>query len=202
MALTRIPVRARALALVPMGALVVHELRYLIAFGSHADRELARQGHAYLVWAGLAVALVAAAGLGWFVARLARARQGAGPGRAPSWAATWAVLAGGLLATYVVQELVEGWLASGHPAGLAGVLGAGGWLAAPASVVVGGVLALLLRGARAAIALVAARARRARRPRLATAIHVRPRSVALRLPSPLASAAAGRAPPPAAIVVL
>ena len=54
MALTRIPVRARALALVPMGTLVVHELRYLIAFGSHADRELARQGHAYLVWAGLA----------------------------------------------------------------------------------------------------------------------------------------------------
>jgi hypothetical protein len=195
---SRIPIRARVLALVPLGALAVHELRYLAAFGSHADRELAEQGHAYLAWAGLAVALTTASALARFVTRLARARRGAGPGGAPSWLATWATLAVGLLATYVVQELAEGVLASGHPAGLAGVLGGGGWIAAPASLLVGGALALLLRGARATIELVAARTRRARRPRPAAAALPRPRPVVDRLPSPLASAAAGRAPPSAA----
>jgi hypothetical protein len=195
MALTRIPIRARALALVPLGALAVHELRYLVAFGSHADRALAQQGHVYLAWVGLAVALLAGAMLGSFVARLTRARRGAGPSPASSWLATWAALTAGLLVTYVVQELAEGLVAAGHPAGLAGVLAAGGWVAAPASLAVGGALALLLRGARAAIALVAERARRARRPRPAPAAPLRPRPVVQRPLAPLASAAAGRAPP-------
>ena len=38
---------ARA-ALVPAGALAVHQLRYLLAFGGRAGVEFARQGHSYL----------------------------------------------------------------------------------------------------------------------------------------------------------
>ena len=38
---------ARA-ALVPAAALVVHQLRYVLAYGSGAGIELARQGHSYL----------------------------------------------------------------------------------------------------------------------------------------------------------
>ena len=36
MAFSRIPLRARSLALVPLGALAVHELRYTLAFGDGA----------------------------------------------------------------------------------------------------------------------------------------------------------------------
>ena len=35
-------------ALMPVAALLVHQLRYMLAFGGHAGVELARQGHAYL----------------------------------------------------------------------------------------------------------------------------------------------------------
>ncbi|MGI9097508.1 MAG: hypothetical protein ACR2H2_03280 [Solirubrobacteraceae bacterium] len=61
------------MALFPLGVFAVHQLRYELAFGADASRELADQGHAYLheltPWIVLAVAL----GLGGLIARLARA---------------------------------------------------------------------------------------------------------------------------------
>ena len=41
-------VRTRGLLLMPAGALAVHQLRYVLAYGSHAPDRLAAQGHGYL----------------------------------------------------------------------------------------------------------------------------------------------------------
>jgi hypothetical protein len=186
-------------ALFPLGAFVVHQLRYQLAFGADASRELADQGHAYLheltPWIVLAVAL----GLGGLVARLARAwRRGEGDrGMGRRLVALWALASAGLFAIYVGQESLEGLFATGHPAGLAGILGDGGVWALPSSVAVGGLLSLLVRGGRALVARVAAL--RGQRPRITVARApervLRPDRVALPRLAPLAGASAGRAPP-------
>jgi hypothetical protein len=46
---------------------------------------------------------------------------------------------------YFAQELAEGALASGHPTGLVGVLGASGWLALPLAMALGA-LGAIARG--------------------------------------------------------
>ena len=67
-----------------------------------------------------------------------------------------------LVAVYTAQELIEGALASGHPPGLEGVVGAGGWAALPIAAVLGVGVALLLHGAEALLERAAARARHRR----------------------------------------
>ena len=200
-ALARVPIPLRAVALMPPAALAVHQLRYWLAYGSHADRALAAQGHSYLPSLTPWLVLLLAMSAGAFVGRLAQAWQGTA-GVEPQrrrhrllWA--WLAVAGALILVYSGQELLEGMFAAGHPGGLVGVFGDGGLWAIPSALAVGALLALLLRGAEAAIAL-AARARPAfqaapERPRALA----RPRNFHLAPPAPLASAAAGRAPPPA-----
>jgi len=99
-----------------------------------------------------------------------------------------------LVAIYAAQELLEGVFAAGHPGGLAGVFGHGGWWALVLAAVAGGAIAALLR---AGCAIVSAAARlAARRPRRTSALRaVRPLGVDLAPWPPLAAAAAGRAPP-------
>ena len=46
------------------------------------------------------------------------------------------------------QEFLEGLFATGHPGGLAGIFGYGGWWSIPAAVCVGLVLAAVFHGAR------------------------------------------------------
>ena len=50
------------------------------------------------------------------------------------------------MAVFIAQETVEGMLAAAHPAGVAAVLGHGGWIAAPIALAVGRVVAYLLGG--------------------------------------------------------
>jgi len=191
--------RHLGVALFPLGAFAVHQLRYELAFGSDASRELADQGHAYLheltPWIVLAVAL----GLGGLIARLARAwRNGeADRGDGRCVVMLWALASAGLFSIYVGQELLEGLLASGHPPGLTGVLADGGLWALPSSIAVGGLLVLTVAGGRALVARVARLRRESRRIAGArgSKLVVRPASVALARLTPLASAAAGRAPP-------
>lgn len=184
-------------ALVPPAAFAVHQLRYALAFGSDSGHELAAQGHGYLSSLTPIVVAAVALAFGAFLTRLARAwstGQGepAGHGRL---ARLWLVAAAGLLALYAGQELLEGALAAGHAPGLAGVFGDGGAWAVPAALAVGGLLALVVRGARAVVALVArARRRRERHPLTEPRLR-RPALVVLRAPAPLAGSAAGRAPP-------
>jgi hypothetical protein len=101
-----------------------------------------------------------------------------------------------LLAIYVTQEFLEGVFATGHPAGLAGVFGHGGWWSVPAALCVGLVLAGLFHGARWVLDEVAARhapPRRLRVPRDRSPW--RPSDVSLPRLAPLALGWCGRGPP-------
>jgi hypothetical protein len=182
-----------------MGAFAVHQLRYQVAFGSDASRELADQGHTYLHELTPWIVLVVALGLGGLIARLARAWRSGEADRADggSVVVLWALASAGLFSIYVGQELLEGLLAGGHPQGLTGVLADGGLWALPASIAVAGLLVLTVAGGRALVARVA---RLRREPRAIAGGResqpvVRRVCVALARLTPLASASAGRAPP-------
>jgi hypothetical protein len=191
-----VPLRVRAAALMPAAVLTVHQLRFQLAFGDRADSSLAAEGHQYLTALAPLAAMLVAIGSGLFIAALARARRGVGEEhRAPGLLLLWLAVAATLLAIYSAQELAEGALVSGHPAGVAGVFGHGGLWVLPLALLLGGVVALALRIGSAAIAWVAGRAA------TASALPVRPRPAArpapllLASPEPLAALAAGRAPP-------
>jgi hypothetical protein len=179
----------RGLVLLPAAALLVHQLRYWLAYGSAASNELADQGHAYLGTVAPWVVIITAGGLGCFLARLLRGRPVMQ--RSRSFAELWGGTAAGLIAIYVLQESLEGLLAYGHPGGFAGVFGHGGWSAIPAAIAVAFGVALLLRVGESLVRLVS-RARTL--PMRSPVARVRAGEVLLRV-RPLASAAAGRAPP-------
>ncbi len=200
-ALRSVPLSARGAALVPGGGLAVHQLRYALAYGSGAESRLVAQGHAYLAaltpWIVLLAGLALGASLGRLASRAARGRDGVAAPVGPRVLRVWAAATLLLVAIYVGQELLEGMLASGHPGGLAGVFGGGGWCALPAAGLIGALLALALHG-EAAVQRLLTRPGIAR-PRLASAPLGWVRVEAARAPLvPLAGAAAGRAPPLAA----
>ncbi len=187
--------RAAPLMLMPAAAFAVHQLRYWLAFGGHAGTQLAAQGHSYLhsVVPWLVVLIAMSAGL--FLHALGRALTGqcSLPRYTASFTALWLLCAGCLVAIYGTQEFLEGLLAVGHPGGLAGIFGYGGWWAIPAALAVGLVLAALFHGVRWALQVVAARrlaprARSRRSPAL-------PRSPLLPRLAPLAGGWSQRGPP-------
>lgn len=197
--LGRITLRSRAAALLPLASFAVHELRYRIAYGPDAGSQLARQGHAYLGVLRPLVAIACALAAAELLSRLARAwRIGEADERAFGRERLWVLVTVALASVYTGQELLEGVLATGHPAGLEGVLGTGGWLALPLSATVGGLLTLALAGARAAVLALAERRRRARAPRVLTRSRRFPLPAHFPPRMPLAHAAASRAPPVAA----
>lgn len=176
--------------------MVVHQLRYLLGYEGEAARALTVQGHAYLslltptVGGALALAL---AEFGW---RLTRPRRGDAFDAPRGFGRCWAFASTALVALYALQEWLEGTFEAGHPAGIAGVVGHGGWVALPLALAVGAVVALLLRGAATVIAAAARQVRALPRGVEAPPLP-RPRTFsALRL-APLALCCAGRAPPTA-----
>jgi hypothetical protein len=182
------------LLLVPAAALLVHQLRFTLGYGTRAGAELSAQGHSYLhslvPWIVLAVGVSASR----FLRDVAEAAHtGRGPAAARSLPAQWALTTAVLVAVYTVQESLEGLFAAGHPGGAAGVVGHGGWWAAPVSAAVAGLVVALLRLGRAVVRYAAVRA--PRRRRLAAPPLVFPPLSPLLQPAPLALAAAGRAPP-------
>jgi hypothetical protein len=188
---------ARA-GVLPAAAIAVHQLRYLLAFGSTAGVELQRQGHSYLhsVAPWIVVALAWAAGA--FLSALGRAMHGqtSVPRYGISLVALWLICAASLVVIYSGQEFLEGLLATGHPAGLAGIFGYGGWWAIPSAVCVGLVLAALMHGARWVLREVAAR--RAAKPRPPSSpgrALPRPADVSVPRLAPLALGWCGRGPP-------
>ena len=140
----------------PAAILAVHDLRYRLAFGAAAPERLQSEGHAYL-HAAVPFAVVAAAlGAGLWLVRAARA----GAPRRTRLLKLWTLAFGSLLAIYAGQELLEGAVAPGHPAGLHGAFGDGGLWAIPAAAAAAAALALLVSGASHALELLAdARAR-------------------------------------------
>lgn len=186
------------LALMPAAAFAVHQLRYWLAFGARAGAVLQAQGHSYLhsvvPWIMLPVAIA----LGIFLRALGRALGGhcSLPRQTLSFAALWLLCAACLIVIYGFQEFLEGLVATGHPGGLAGIFGYGGWWAIPAATGVGLVLASLFYGVHWVLREVARLCRRrevpASRPRRSARL---PDGVLLRRLTPLAEGWSGRGPP-------
>lgn len=190
------PPTLRVAALLAVAALVLHELRYLAGYGGHADAALAGQGHAYLALLSPAAAVLLALAAAQLLRALRRAgRAGTACEAAPGFLATWAGASAGLLCVHAGQELAEGWLAAGHPAGLAALTAHGGAVAVPLALALGALVALGVRGAAVAVELAARRSLR-RSPVRAPAGPGTP-SASPELPAPavLARNLAGRAPP-------
>ncbi len=188
---------ARA-AVVPAAAIAVHQLRYLLAFGGTASVQLERQGHSYLHSVAPWIAVALAGAVGVFLSALGRAMNGqtSAPRYGLSLAALWMVCAASLVAIYSGQEFLEGLLATGHPAGLVGIFGYGGWWAIPAALCVGLVLATILHGARWVLREVATRsARTAPSPSSPPAALSRPAGISVPRLAPLALGWCGRGPP-------
>ena len=190
--------RLAPIALMPAAAFAVHQLRYWLAFGSQAGVELQRQGHSYLHSVVPWIVLLIAVALGAFLHALGRAFGGRRslPRYTASFAGLWLLCAACLVAIYITQEFLEGLFATGHPGGLAGIFGDGGWWSIPAALAVGLMLAAVFHGARWVLLQVFERyGRRIALP------HARPvalssrRDVALPRLAPLARGWSGRGPP-------
>jgi hypothetical protein len=186
------------LALVPAAAFAVHQFRYLIAFGDLAGPQLQRTGHSYLhslaPWLVLLLALAA----GGFLRALGQAFAGqkSVPRYTVSLATLWIACSVSLVVIYVGQEFLEGLFATGHPAGLAGIFGFGGWWALPSAGCAGLVLAVWLHGARWVLDEVARRQAPRNRSRPSAPASVpRPRDAFRPAPTPLAGGRSGRGPP-------
>jgi hypothetical protein len=192
--------RIRAGALIAVGALGVHDLRYLLAYHGHASQELAVQGHAYLRLATPAIAGLLVLAAAAFAARVMRAYasgDGGEPRLLPSTPRLWALASALLIGVYSTQEWMEGLLSEGHAGGIGAPFSHGGWLALPLALLIGFLIALALRGAATAIAAAAARGRARLRPAAAAQLSSSgARSVWLAPPQgALARRLAPRAPP-------
>ena len=182
-------------ALLGMGAMAVHELRYLLAYGGDSGRALSEQGHAYLPLITAAAVVLVGLATGQLIRAVGRARRtGAVEGEAPAFVAAWLLSALALTVIFALQESLEGLLSAGHPAGVAALTGHGGLVALPISAAIGALVALGLRGASAAVAAAARSSRRMDPPRAAPVPRPADR-LAAPLGSPLARHLAGRAPP-------
>jgi hypothetical protein len=180
-------------ALLLAGALAVHELRYVVAFGGHADAALARHGHGYLVLLTPVLAALTALALG---AGLVRAAARPTPRSQARTRRLWPAASAALLGIYVSQELLEGMLVTGHPAGWTGVLGDGGWAAIPLAAAFGLVVALAVRAVRAVSSALSLRFVSERLLTAPELVQAAAPPLVARHPGPLlAEHLAGRAPP-------
>lgn len=183
--------------MLPPAAFAVHQLRYLLAYGAGAGAQLRETGHSYLhsvvPWLVALIALTA----GGFLVRVGRAfaRHTTTKRFTLSFSGLWLASSAALIGIFCCQELLEGFFATGHPGGLAGVFGYGGWWSMPAAACVGLVLAALLHSARWVVERVwRCRAQRPRKP------HRPPRALRLRIvvvlkPAPLLAGWSTRGPP-------
>lgn len=188
---------AAQVALLPAGALAVHQLRYMLAFGGHASAVLRETGHSYLHSVVPWIVLLLAVVVGLFLRSLGRAFAGhvSLPRYGISVLGMWLACTSALVAIFVCQEFLEGLFALGHPAGWAGIFGYGGWWSIPAAMCVGLVLAVILHGARWLLAGVASRAARARTRWTKAAALAHPNVVVIAPLAPLVGGWSGRGPP-------
>jgi hypothetical protein len=182
----------RAVALLAVGALLLHELSYWLIDGIGG---VGGHTHSYMPLAAGLVTVLLLLTCASFARTLVYAMRGIeDEGNPPPFRLLWPLLTAALLTVFSLQEWVEGWVTPGHPTGVghvAGHIGLGGLCIALA---ISALIALLLRGARSAVAAIARRrlAPRARRAPSSTP-PLRPFFVS-RL-DVLAGNLAGRAPP-------
>jgi hypothetical protein len=144
----RLPRLVARAGLVPVAAFAVHQLRYLLTYGSRAGAELTDTGHSYLHSVVPWIMLLVGVSVGAFLWSLGRAAFGkrSASSKGLSFLVLWLVCACCLLAIYCTQEFLEGLFATGHPTGIAGIFGFGGLWSIPAATGVGLVLAAILHG--------------------------------------------------------
>jgi hypothetical protein len=188
----------RAAPLLAAAALAVHELRYLVAGGGGSETELAAQGHAYLPLATTFVVVALPVAAAQLVGAIARAlRTGDGEPQPPDLFLLWLLSSTALFGVHVAQEAAESLLTAGRPDVVAALAGPGG----PASMLLacgfGLLVALVLRGAGAAIAAAVRRFARRRPARALPPARPHSAETAARA-GVLARHLAGRAPPLAA----
>ena len=180
--MSRLPLSLRALLLVPLLAAAADQARATLVCGGSGQTCLETAGGGSLGAVGLVVLIAYALGLAALVVRLGVGRSGLAP--------RWLIGAAGVAAVCGGQALLAAVLGDG------GALGAG-WLELLAICgAAGGVVALALPAVPAAIALV--RSLRPSAPRLRPApilLQAPAAPPAVHLAPPLATAAAGRAPP-------
>jgi hypothetical protein len=179
----------------PASVLAVHELCYLLAYGSHAGAELSEHGDNYVATAAVVAGALGAISLGLGLLRLLAASRGR---REPAMASVplWLVWLGwtlALVAGFCALEGLEIVFEPHHFGGVVGVFGNEGWGALPAAGFVGAAMTLLLRCGRALLAIVM-RNRGARGVRMASVRHPTRFERATRR-RPMAGCAPGRAPP-------
>lgn len=131
---------ARATGTLALGALALHELRYLLGSGAGLD---AHASHAYMAQA---VPVVVALGTALLAAALL-APLGGSPHRAGRRSVTQrAVLyAGLLLVVFAAQELTEAWISGAGLDAIASLAVSSGWIAVPLALALGGVAAAATR---------------------------------------------------------
>ncbi len=185
-------------AMLAPAAFLVHQLRYLLAFGGDAGAELQRTGHSYLHSLVPWIVLLVALALGVFLRSLGRAFTGHSsvPRYSVSLLGMWFACSVCLIAIFVCQELLEEAFAPGHPAGFPGIFGFGGWWAIPASVGVGLVLAAWYHGTRWVLQQIVERhARTQGRPTGAGPAPARPPRLVVARLAPLVGGWSDRGPP-------
>jgi hypothetical protein len=184
--------------LLPPAALVVHQLRYMLAFGWNDGAQLRLTGHSYLHSLVPWIVLLLGLSAGAFLGAVGRALSGHRSLRryTVSLGGLWLLCSAALVTIFACQELLEGLLTTGHPAGLAGIFGYGGWLAIPAAACVGLVLAALFHGADWVLGEVVRRRARPRPARPARPMWAaRRRDASPPRLAPLAGGWSGRGPP-------
>jgi len=136
--------RSRIAFLIAAAALAVHELRWMV--GGPVEPVA---GHGYLPLVGILVALALALVSAHLLAVWGGIARAPLDGRPPRSLASWLALSGCIAGVFLSQELLEGALAAGRAEGLATVLGGGGWVALPLSLLAGALVMLGCAGARA-----------------------------------------------------
>jgi hypothetical protein len=185
----------RWLALVAVGAIGLHQLRYLAGDPGHGHGAISAHAHAYLPLAAALVLLVFLAAVAHFACTLMLARGGDLRSRRPlRYSRAWPLATFLLLAIFFTQESFEGALLAGHSSGLHGLLGHGGWSVLVFAPLIGALIALLLRGAQHILEAATRRVRRVRQRPTRGRWRLLPDSAAAPLDA-VARNLAGRAPP-------
>jgi hypothetical protein len=177
--------------------MLVHELRFVVGYGSSYRQALAEQGHSYTTWLKALMLVLVAVAMIRFALSLLSAHGGVVTEmRAPRFGRLWASASVSLAGIYTVQEGLEGAFAPGHPSGLLGIYGHSGWTALFLSLAVGALIAAITWLAHQVIEFVAAGTAAPRRRRapagLSWAVPDTPPGRRLEV---LAWNLAGRAPP-------
>jgi hypothetical protein len=136
--------RIRAGILFLAGGLLLHQARYAIA-PPDLVREFA-PAHRYLWWLVPVVGTLLFVATTHWAARLRTPSRDRLP-RLPSVRILWAIVAAGLAVAFGVQEFVESLIFRDQVLTWAELAGGNGWVVAPLAVAVGGVVAVLLKGA-------------------------------------------------------